>query len=162
MNRSVLGFLILLLPLMEIAVFVIVGSRIGALATVGLVIASAILGSVLLRLQGMNALRRMQALIQAGDAPERELLHGAIIVVAALLLIIPGFITDVVGLLLFVPTVRDLMWNAFRSRIVVLRSGPGPRAGQTRRETKVIDLDEQEYREIDGNGASPWRRPDGD
>ncbi|MCO5161470.1 MAG: membrane protein FxsA [Mesorhizobium sp.] len=160
MTRAILGIFFLLLPLLEIAGFVVVGSRIGALATVGLVIASALLGVVLLRIQGLGALRRAQALTQAGGTPDREIVHGAMIVLAGLLLIVPGFITDVFGLLLFLPPVRDLAWNAFRARIVVVGTGFGMRSGKARREAKVIDLDEQDYREIDGNGPSPWRRQD--
>lgn len=160
MTRTILGIFFLLLPLLEIAGFVVVGSRIGALATVGLVIASAVLGALLLRIQGIGALQRAQIQVQAGGAPDREIVHGAMIVLAGLLLIIPGFITDIIGLLLFLPPVRDLAWNAIRSRIVVVGTGFGMRGGQARRETKVIDLDEQDYREIDGKGPSPWRRPD--
>lgn len=160
MSRSILGIFVLLLPLLEIAGFVVVGSRIGALATVGLVVASAILGAVLLRVQGMGALRRAQIQAQTGGAPDREIVHGAMIVLAGLLLIIPGFITDIIGLLLFLPPVRDLAWNALRSRIVVMGNGFGARGGQARREAKVIDLDERDYREVEGGSSSPWKRPD--
>lgn len=160
MTRTIFGIFFLLLPLLEIAGFVVVGSRIGALATVGLVIASAILGALLLRIQGIGALRRAQVQAQAGGAPDREIVHGAMIVLAGLLLIVPGFITDIIGLLLFLPPVRDLAWNAIRSRIVVVGTGFSMRGAQARRETKVIDLDERDYREVDGNASSPWRRPD--
>ena len=160
MTRTILGIFFLLLPLLEIAGFVVVGSRIGAFATVGLVIASAVLGALLLRIQGVGALRRAQTEVEAGGAPDRGIVHGAMIVLAGLLLVFPGFITDIIGLLLFLPPVRDLAWNAIRSRIVVVGTAFGMRGGQARRETKVIDLDEQDYREIDGNGPSPWRRPD--
>ena len=98
--------------------------------------------------------------VPAGGAPDREIVHGAMIVLAGLLLIIPGFITDIIGLLLFLPPVRDLAWNTIRSRIVVVGTGFSMRGAQARRETKVIDLDEQDYREINDNGPSPWRRPD--
>jgi UPF0716 protein FxsA len=158
MRRSVIALFILILPLLEIAGFVVVGSRIGALATVGLVIASGVLGSVLLRIQGMSALRRAQIEAQAGGAPDREIVHGAMIMLAGLLLIIPGFITDIIGLLLFIPAVRDIAWNAIRSRIIIV-GGRGTTAagGRGGRQTKVIDLDEQDYREVDENG-SPWRK----
>lgn len=158
MRRSVIALFILILPLLEIAGFVVVGSRIGALATVGLVIASGVLGSVLLRIQGMSALRRAQIEAQAGGAPDREIVHGAMIMLAGLLLIIPGFITDIIGLLLFIPAVRDIAWNAIRSRIIIV-GGRGATAagGRGGRQTKVIDLDEQDYREVDENG-SPWRK----
>lgn len=158
MRRSTIALFILILPLLEIAGFVVVGSRIGALATVGLVIASGVLGSVLLRIQGMSALRRAQIAAQTGGAPDREIVHGAMIVLAGLLLIIPGFITDIIGLLLFIPAVRDVAWNAIRSRIIIVGSkGGAASAGRSTRQTKVIDLDEQDYREIDENG-SPWRK----
>jgi len=106
----------------------------------------------------MGALRRAQIQAQTGGAPDREIVHGAMIVLAGLLLIIPGFITDIIGLLLFLPPVRDLAWNAIRSRIVVV--GPGGRGGRARREAKVIDLDERDYREVEGGASSPWKRPD--
>jgi UPF0716 protein FxsA len=158
MRRSVIALFILILPLLEIAGFVVVGSRIGALATVGLVIASGVLGSVLLRIQGMSALRRAQIEAQAGGAPDREIVHGAMIMLAGLLLIIPGFITDIIGLLLFIPAVRDIAWNAIRSRIIIVGNRGGTAAaGRGGRQTKVIDLDEQDYREVDENG-SPWRK----
>lgn len=158
MRRSVIALFILILPLLEIAGFVVVGSRIGALATVGLVIASGVLGSVLLRVQGMSALRRAQIEAQAGGAPDREIVHGAVIMLAGLLLIIPGFITDIIGLLLFIPAVRDIAWNAIRSRIIIVGNRGGTAsAGRAAQQTKVIDLDEQDYREINENG-SPWRK----
>ncbi len=160
MTRSLIGLLILILPLLEIAGFVLVGSRIGALATVGLVVAAALLGAVLLRVQGLGALRRAQAQAQAGVAPDREIVHGAMIVLAAVLLMIPGFITDIIGLLLFLPPVRDLAWNAIRSRLVVMTGATGFRREQAGRQPKVIDLDEGDYRDLDPDAPSPWRRPD--
>lgn len=160
MTRSLVGLFILILPLLEIAGFVLVGSRIGALATVGLVIAAALLGAMLLRVQGLGALRRAQAQAQAGLTPDREIVHGAMIVLAAVLLMIPGFITDIVGLLLFLPPVRDLAWNAIRSRLVIMTSAAGFRREGARSETKVIDLDEGDYRDVDPDPRSPWRRPD--
>ena len=162
MTRSIIGLFILVLPLLEIAGFVVVGSKIGALATIGLVIASAILGAVLLRIQGMSALRRAQVVAANGSAPDREIVHGAMIVLAAILLMIPGFITDIVGLLLFLPPVRDLAWNALRSRIVVTGGGFGFTRDGARRGPKVIDLDEQDYRDLDPDASSPWRRPRAD
>lgn len=158
MRRSTIALFILILPLLEIAGFVVVGSEIGVLATIGLVIASGVLGSILLRIQGMSALRRAQIAAQTGGAPDREIVHGAMIVLAGLLLIIPGFITDIIGLLLFIPAVRDMAWNAIRSRIIIVGNrGGAASTDRPNRQTKVIDLDEQDYREIDGNG-SPWRK----
>lgn len=156
MTRSLVALFILILPLLEIAGFVVVGSQIGALATVGLVIASAVLGAWLVRVQGFGALRRAQLAAATGGKPDREIVHGALILVAGILLMIPGFITDIIGLLLFIAPVRDLAWNALRSRISIIRPGNPASASRPRQGGRVIDLDEDEYREIDP--ASPWRK----
>ena len=156
-SRTIIGLFVMLLPLLEIAGFVVVGSQIGALATVALVVVSTVLGAFLLRFQGFGALRRAQAAAETGGEPDREIAHGAMILIAGMLLIIPGFITDFFGLLLFIPAVRDLAWKAVRSRITIVPSGNGRGWGpvQTRND-KVIDLDEGDYHQVDP--SSPWRR----
>ena len=110
---------ILALPLIEIAVFVVVGGKIGVLSTIALVILSGVAGSMLLRIQGFGALNRIRAELDAGRDPGRELAHGAMIMLAGMLLLIPGFVTDIIGLLLFLPPVRDLAWRFLKRRIVV-------------------------------------------
>lgn len=152
MRISFLPLLLLALPLMEIAGFVIVGRQIGALAVVGLVLASAIAGTLLLRHQGLGAMARARAEIEAGRDPSQQLAHGAMIVLAAILLIVPGFLTDIVGLLMFLPPVRDLAWKFLKSRITVV-SGFGMRRPRER----TIDLDAEEFSRKP-NPESPWRR----
>ena len=102
-----IGLFILLaiigLPLLEILVFVEVGSEIGAVPTVLLTIATAVAGSLMLRLQGLSLLRRVRSEMDRGQVPGEDIMQGALIVVASVLLLIPGFITDALGLLLFVP-----------------------------------------------------------
>lgn len=157
MGRSFVALFILLLPLLEIAGFVVVGSQIGALATVGLVVASTVLGAMMLRYQGFGALRRAQAAAASGGEPDREIAHGAMILIAGILLIIPGFITSAVGLLLFIPAVRDIAWRFVRSRITVVTTATGAAWNRgPRRDGKMIDLDADDYRQVDPN--SPWRR----
>ncbi len=90
-------------------------SQIGALATVGLVLASTIAGAVLLRHQGFGVMRRVRTEMDAGRDPSRQLAHGAMIVLAAILLIIPGFITDIFAILLLLPPVRDLAWRMLKA-----------------------------------------------
>jgi UPF0716 protein FxsA len=109
---------------------------------------------------------RIRAEMSAGRDPSRQLAHGAMIVLAAILLIIPGFITDVLGLLLFLPQVRDLAWRALKGRVVVATgfSGGGFRR---RQRDKVIDLDDRDYSRgaNDPSGpdrTSPWRRLEDD
>lgn len=147
LRLSFLPLILLALPLVEIAVFVAVGSEIGVLATLGLVLATTILGAVLLRIQGLGAMAAIRASMEAREAPGRELVHGAMIMLAGLLLLLPGFVTDVLGLLLFVPPVREAAWSFLRKRIVVVDVAGGarrPGAGR-RRDGRTIDLDEDDY-----------------
>lgn len=145
MTRVLLPLIVLAYPLVEIAGFVVVGSRLGVLATIALVIATGLAGAVLLRWQGFGVLSRIRRDVDAGRDPSRELAHGVMILVAGFLLLIPGFVSDIFGLLLFLPPVRDLGWRLLRRRMTVVgnfavfRSGGGPQGGRT------IDLDSDDY-----------------
>ncbi|ESY62702.1 membrane protein FxsA [Mesorhizobium sp. M1050] len=162
MRISFLPLFVLALPLLEIAGFVVVGRQVGALATVGLVLASSIAGALLLRHQGFGVMTRIRAEMDAGRDPSRQLAHGAMIVLAAILLIIPGFITDIIGLLLFLPPVRDLAWRALKGRVVLATSfSTGGFRGRQR--DKTIDLEDGDYSREDDfkrgpDHNSPWRR----
>ncbi len=157
-NRNLRSFLlpvlIFALPLLEIAGFVVVGRQIGALATVGLVLVSAMAGLMLLRHQGLGVMGRARAEIEVGRDPSRQIAHGVMILLAAFLLIVPGFLTDIAGLLLFIPPVRDLAWNLVKRRITVVSSFG---FGASRREGRTIDLDAEDFSRHP-NPESPWRR----
>lgn len=103
-------------PLIEIALFVVVGERLGLGPTVAIVIVTALVGSWLVSQQGRNQIAQMQATVQAGAFPGKELAHGAMILVSGALLITPGFLTDVVGFLLLVPAVRETVRLAWMRR----------------------------------------------
>ncbi|QPC89958.1 FxsA family protein [Mesorhizobium sp. INR15] len=162
MRISLFPLFLLALPLLEIAGFVVVGRQVGALATVGLVLASSIAGALLLRHQGLGVMARVRAEMDAGRDPSRQLAHGVMIVLAAILLIIPGFITDIIGLLLFLPPVRDLAWSRLKGRIVLATNfSTGGFRGRQR--DKTIDLDDGDYSRSDDYARgpdhnSPWRR----
>lgn len=145
--------LLLAWPLAEIAAFVVVGGEIGALATVGLVVATSMLGAILLRIQGFGALTRIRATMEAGGSPGRDLVHGLMIMAAGVLLLLPGFITDIIGILLFIPPVRELAWRLVKDRIVVVETHAawhGPRRDRT------IDLDAEDFsREAETPGPRP-------
>ena len=117
--KRLIPLFVLVLPLIEIAGFVIVGRQIGVLATIGLVLLAAVVGGMMMRLQGLGLLNRLQRELEAGKDPGRELAHGAMVLLAGILLMVPGFFTDIVGLLLFVPPVRDLAWRFVRRRVQV-------------------------------------------
>lgn len=157
LSFSLIPFLFLAVPLTEIAVFVLVGSKIGVLPTIGLVILTAVAGSVLLRWQGFNALARIQNELAAHRVPGKEMVQGVMILLAGFLLLTPGFVTDTLGLLLFIAPVRDAVWRFLSSRVNVQSFGPGfaQRGGAPGNEPGVVDLDEDEYQR-EGNPESPW------
>lgn len=134
----------IVMPLVEIAVFVLVGSHIGVLATIALVIASTILGAILLRIQGFGILARLRETMEQGGRPGLELVHGFMVMVAGVLLILPGFVTDVIGLVLFIPPVRDLAWRFLSRRIIVVDMG-GSGFTQRRPDSRTIDLNTGDY-----------------
>ncbi len=146
MLRRLIPLFILLLPLAEIACFILVGRRIGLFATLSLVVLSAVAGIVLMRIQGFGVLARLRQAGQDGRAPGKEMLNAAMIMIAGILLLIPGFLTDIVGLALFLPPVRTFLWNRLMRNIVVVDIGgthPGnrPQTGPQR----TIDLDESDF-----------------
>lgn len=155
-------FLLLLWPIAEIAGFIVVGREIGVLATIALIFLGGILGSILLRYQGFGVLTRIQKEVDAGGNPGRDVAHGLMILLAGALLLLPGFVSDIFGLALFIPPVRDLAWNFLRRRVnfAEIKVGRGfnrpPGSGRT------IDLDESDYTSSGPNPDSPWRKIDDD
>ena len=98
--------LFLVVPLAEIWVLIEVGSVVGAVATIALVVLTAIVGAALMRSQGLAILFRARATMAQGEVPALELLEGAVILIAGALLLTPGFITDTAGFACLVPSVR--------------------------------------------------------
>ena len=157
MPFSIIPILLLAVPLAEIAAFIVIGREIGVLWTLAMVFFTAVLGSILLRVQGLGLITRIRAETESGRVPGRELVHGVMILVAGILLLTPGFITDALGFLLFVPSVRDAGWNMIRNRVTIMTPG-GAYRSDSRREADgkgSIDLDESEY-ERDPDPESPW------
>lgn len=157
MTRFLAGLAILALPFLEIAGFIVVGSWIGVLPTIGLVLLAIFAGVLLLRAQGSGAVNRIRAAAASGAVPGRDLAHGAMIMLAGILLILPGFITDIAGLLLFVPPVRDLVWRLIGSRVTIFTSFGRSGSSASGRSGRTIDLGEDEYSR-GGSPDSPWRR----
>lgn len=145
-----LPLVLIALPLLEIAGFALVGSLVGVLPTVALVVATTALGAVLLRIQGLGALTRIRAAMEAGGAPGRDVVHGVMIALAGVLLVIPGFLTDALGLVLFLPPVRELVWRFLKSRIVVVDTARGEGRGFRREGPRTIDLDADDFARKDG------------
>ena len=96
----------ILVPIAEIAVFIQAGELIGLWPTIAAVILTAIIGTAMLRQQGIATLMRLRATVDRGEMPLREVFDGACLLIAGVLLLTPGFLTDAVGFLLLIPPVR--------------------------------------------------------
>ena len=108
--------LILSIPLIEIYLFIKIGSSIGAFNTISLILLTAIVGVAYARYEGFNTLRSGMTQLVKNELPIYEIVSGATLTFAAILLIIPGFATDCLGLLLIIPITRKLIFNVFSKK----------------------------------------------
>ena len=109
--------LIISIPVIEIFLFIKIGSHIGAITTILLIFATAIIGVYYAKYEGLNTLRSGFVQISKNIAPTYEMISGAAIALAALLLIIPGFATDIIGFLMIFPISRKYILNNFLKKI---------------------------------------------
>tara|TARA_B100001996_G_scaffold270399_1_gene211548 strand:+ start:1373 stop:1786 length:414 start_codon:yes stop_codon:yes gene_type:complete len=135
MNKILL--LIVVIPLIEIYLFIEIGSKIGALNTVSLILITAIIGIYYARYEGLNTLRSGITQMISNKLPIYEIISGATLAFASLLLILPGFATDIIGILLIFPPTRKLLFNIFSIQIY--------------KQNKKKDFIEGEFEDIDDN-----------
>lgn len=123
---TLLLLLFIAIPILEIAVLIQAGSLIGVLPTVSLVVLTAVVGVALLRVQGLQTLREVQAGLARGELPGVALLEGVMLLFAGALLLTPGFVTDTFGFLLLTPPLRRAIARAILARgVIVAHGGPG-------------------------------------
>src|SRR4051812_44056366 len=106
---ALLVLLFVVVPIVELFVIIQVGEAIGVLPTIALLVLDSILGSVLMRSQGRVAWRRFNAALTEGRIPHREVLDGALVIFGGALLLTPGFISDILGIILLLPPTRALV-----------------------------------------------------
>jgi len=133
-----LVLLFVVVPIIELFVIIQVGEVIGVLPTIALLVADSILGAMLMRSQGRIAWGRFNAALAEGRIPHREVLDGALVIFGGALLLTPGFVTDVLGIILLLPPtrvlVRALVARRLLPRIVITRFGaPAAAAAGTAR-----------------------------
>ena len=128
---------IVFIPALEIYLLIKIGSQIGAVTTLFLIFATAILGIYYAKYEGLNTLRAGFNQLRKNEAPTYEMLSGATIAFAALILILPGFFTDLLGFLLIFPLSRRIILNSILKKFRNLKN-----------ETNIID---GEYQDIDEN-----------
>lgn len=128
----VLLLLFIIIPIIEMWALIEVGSAIGALPTIGLVLLTAFIGLGLLRTQGAGALARAQAKLRAQQMPVREMADGLFFAVGGALLLTPGFVTDLIGFLCLVPGIRTLLMAVLVKRLFKQGGARGFRPGMNR------------------------------
>ena len=134
MNSLLLA--IILIPAVEIYLFIKIGASIGALNTVLLIIFTAFIGIYYARAEGLNTLNQGLRKMVKNEMPAYELISGALIAIGAIFLIIPGFATDFIGFLIIFPPTRKLMFKRFSNK-------------NKRNDTKNKDYIEGEYKDLD-------------
>ena len=120
MNSVLIG--IISVPIIEIYLFIKIGSQIGALTTIILIFLTAILGIFYARYEGLNTLKSGFVQLVRNEVPVYEIISGAAITFAALLLIVPGFATDIIGFLLIFPLTRNLILKILSSKFRVKKN----------------------------------------
>jgi UPF0716 protein FxsA len=157
----------IVVPLLEIFAFIEVGSAIGALPTLALIVLTAVMGAFLVRWQGIKVALDARQSMARNELPVAAVVHGVLLLFAGLLLLTPGFVTDTAGFLLLVPGLRSLLvkriwgWLEVRTKT----GAPSDRRRPAVIEGEAIEID----RDIDGDGdlpgpnrkGSPWRPHDG-
>ena len=113
---NTLFLLIILIPIVEIYLFIKVGSIIGAFTTISLIFLTAILGVYYVKYEGFNTLRSGISQLMKNETPFYEILSGAALAFSALLLILPGFVTDIIGLILVFPITRKLILGSLSKK----------------------------------------------
>lgn len=144
--------LLLLVPVVELLVIIEVGQRIGGPETLLLLIAMSVLGAWLVKTQGIGVWRRLNRQLSAGRVPANELVDGALILLAGVLMLIPGFVTDIVGLGLLIPPGRHVVrgivlgWLTRRFRV----------AGVVGRQVRVVTATDRVERPPWGGGGASY------
>jgi UPF0716 protein FxsA len=140
----VLLLLFIVMPVVEMWLLITVGGQIGAMATIGLVLLTAVVGAKLLREQGFETLWRGQSKLAEGQLPAQEIVEGIILAVSGALLLTPGFLTDAIGFTGLIPPIRAVFVGRLLSKMVVAPADAQAGGFNTRQGTQDTDVIEGE------------------
>lgn len=125
-----LFLIFLIVPIIEIGIFIVVGQAIGLWLTLGGVVLTALLGSFIIRIQGLSLISEIQSLMGVGALPARQLVEGVMLAIAGALLLTPGYFTDFLGFALLVPGIRDAIYQALKKRVSASAGFGGENGGE--------------------------------
>ena len=139
--------LLVLLPLIEVAAFAQVGAKVGAMNAVLMTLATAFLGMFLIKTQGFRTLSLVREQIAQGQMPAQTVISGLLVFVCGALLLIPGFVTDMLGLFILLPFVRNTLAEMILSKGIVVQ--PGANVGNPKKSADGGNVIEGQYRRED-------------
>ena len=146
--------LFILIPLLEIWLFILLGGFIGVYPTLFIILLTAILGTFLVKTQGINVLKEIQSKFNELENPTEPIVHGAMILFAGALLLTPGFFTDTVGFLLLLPKVRRAAFFWVKNRVNLVKYSSFEMSSDDK--NKYSDIEVTDYKEVEPEEKSPW------
>ena len=146
--------LFILIPLLEIWLFILLGGFIGIYPTLFIILLTAILGTFLVKTQGVNVLKEIQSKFNELENPTEPIVHGAMILFAGALLLTPGFFTDTVGFLLLLPNVRRAAFFWLINKVNLVKYTSPEMSGGDK--NKYSDIEVTDYKEVEPEEKSPW------
>ena len=146
--------LFILIPLLEIWLFILLGGLIGIYLTLLIILVTAILGTFLVKKQGLYVLREIQHKFNVLENPTEAIVHGAMILFAGALLLTPGFFTDTMGFALLVPKIRKSAFFWLKNKINFEKFSTTSEPGSYK--TQYSDIEVTDYKEVKPEEKSPW------
>ena len=146
--------LFILIPLLEIWLFILLGGFIGVYPTLLIILLTAVLGTFLVKTQGINVLKEIQNKFNELENPTEPIVHGAMILFAGALLLTPGFFTDTVGFLLLLPNVRKVAFFWLKNKLNLMKYHSSEIGGADK--NKYSDIEVTDYKEVEPEEKSPW------
>ena len=146
--------LFILIPLLEIWLFITLGGFIGVFPTLFVIFLTAILGTFLVKTQGINVLKEIQSKFNELQNPTEPIVHGAMILFAGALLLTPGFFTDTIGFLLLLPRIRRAAFFWLKNRVNLVKYSSFEMSNGDK--TKYSDIEVKDYKEVEPEEKSPW------
>jgi UPF0716 protein FxsA len=146
--------LFILIPLLEIWLFIILGGFIGVYPTLFIILLTAILGTFLVKTQGINVLKEIQSKFNELENPTEPIVHGAMILFAGALLLTPGFFTDTIGFLLLLPKIRKAAFFWLKNKVNFVKYSSSGKVGGEK--SKFSDIEVTDYKEVEPEEKSPW------
>ena len=146
--------LFILIPLLEIWLFILLGGFIGIYPTLFIILLTAILGTFLVKTQGIYVLKEIQHKFNELENPTEPIVHGAMILFAGALLLTPGFFTDTLGFTLLIPKIRKKAFFWLKSKLNFLKLSTTEKSGNHK--TQYSDIEVTDYKEVAPEEKSPW------